>query len=768
VATNLIPGFVSNTYNNRNVYQHDRQTGVTRMVSRRVGGNPLFDLARPQAVQSAADGSLVYFIDLDSMQYVPGDFNKSSDVYLWTRATDQIVLISKNAGEPAVTAGGTSQFPSLSHDGRWMAFASNAVNLRTPAAYSRYGDVFLKDMRTGVVTLVSHMVGDPNQPVGGANPVISGDGRYVAYTSGSDLLVPGFIDGNGPASNYKGSDVFLYDRVTGTTTLVSRAAGTTTQGGDGVSGTLTEYEDYDLDIDFTGRRVVFRSQATNLVPGFIDANGVDINGLDANDVFMFDRETGLNSLVSSRFDSSVTGGNLDSFRPIISGDGATIAFRSKARDIVAANAGTASTFRYGYDVATGTKFLISHAAGQPTVSANGSSTAATLGYDGRYVVHTHTGADLVAGVTDTGGGSDVFLYDKLTGENTLVSRSYTDPLLAVGGVLPTVSDDVRYIGFVAFAFKLIPGATSTTADVVVYDRLADSLVLASHAAGQPLVGGSHSALNPTISGDGRIITWFSSATNLAPGMTGPYDTSGTYDQVYSFDRVTGAVTLLTRSINNPTRFGNANTYFYTPAINGNGSVIAFRSSASDLILLDSNGFDDVFAYITPPPTITSMKVADGLAQRSVVRSLTVTFDQPVMFAGDPAGAFVVRRGSETVALSAAVTTGTATTVTLTFSGAGTQFGSLLDGRYSLTVLSSQVLGIEALDGDADGLAGGDYVANFHRLFGDSNGDARVDAVDFLAFRLGLGMNNPAFDYDGDGVVGPTGFLQFRVRFLKEV
>ncbi|MBX7103639.1 MAG: hypothetical protein K1X57_06135, partial [Gemmataceae bacterium] len=425
-------------------------------------------------------------------------------------------------------------------------------------------------------------------------------------------------------------------------------------------------------------------------------------------------------------------------------------------------------FRYGYDVATGTKFLISHAAGQPTVSANGSSTAATLGYDGRYVVHTHTGADVVAGVTDTGGGSDVFLYDKLTGENALISRSHTDPLLAVGGVLPTVSDDVRYIGFVAFAFKLIPGATSTTADVVVYDRLADSFALASHAAGQSLVGGSHSALNPAISGDGRIITWFSSATNLAPGMTGPYDNSGTYDQVYSFDRVTGAVTLLTRSINDPTRFGNANTYFSTPVINGNGSVIAFRSSASDLILRDSNGFDDMFAYITPPPTITSMKVADGLAQRSVVRSLTVTFDQPVTFAGDPAGAFVVRRGSETVALSAAVTTGTATTVTLTFSGPGTQFGSLVDGRYSLTVLSNQVLGIESLDGDADGLAGGDYVANFHRLFGDANGDARVDAVDFLAFRLGLGLNNPAFDFDGDGVVGPTDFLQFRLRFLQGV
>jgi hypothetical protein len=235
------------------------------------------------------------------------------------------------------------------------------------------------------------------------------------------------------------------------------------------------------------------------------------------------------------------------------------------------------------------------------------------------------------------------------------------------------------------------------------------------------------------------------------------------NDVYVFDRLTGSVQLVSRGTASASQ-GSGGASFASVA-NSNGSVITFISDAANLVARDDNNAFDVFSFVTPPPTITSMKVADGSGQRSVVRSLTVTFDQPVMFSGEPAGAFVVRRGSETVALSAAVATGTATTVTLTFSGAGTQFGSLADGRYTVTVLSSQVLGIEALDGDADGLAGGDYVANFHRLFGDSNGDARVDSVDFLAFRLGLGMNNPAFDYDGDGIVGPADFLQFRLRFM---
>ncbi|MBX7106466.1 MAG: hypothetical protein K1X57_20490, partial [Gemmataceae bacterium] len=309
-------------------------------------------------------------------------------------------------------------------------------------------------------------------------------------------------------------------------------------------------------------------------------------------------------------------------------------------------------------------------------------------------------------------------------------------------------------------------------DVFLYDRLTGTNTLVSHSATNPVQGSNRNAQASVVSGDGRIVFYWSYATDLVPGYI-PYrfvsesDTVGvSFGDGYLFDRLTGKSTLVTHAADNPLRAGNLGINGL--AINGNGAVAMYVSRTGYLVADDANTFADGFAYITPPPTIISMKVADGSGQRSVVRSLTVSFDQPVMFAGDPAGAFVVRRGSETVALSAAVTTGTGTTVTLTFSGPGTQFGSLVDGRYTLTVLSSQVLGIEALDGDADGLAGGDYVANFHRLFGDANGDARVDAVDFLAFRLGLGLNNPAFDFDGDGIVGPSDFLQFRLRFLQSV
>jgi hypothetical protein len=183
----------------------------------------------------------------------------------------------------------------------------------------------------------------------------------------------------------------------------------------------------------------------------------------------------------------------------------------------------------------------------------------------------------------------------------------------------------------------------------------------------------------------------------------------------------------------------------------------------------------------PLAQIESVVVNGGAAQRSRVTEVTVTFNAVVTFAGGPgnaAAAFRLTRtgpggpaGDVTLAVDLSGSTATQTIARLTFSGPLTEFGSLLDGRYTLTVLSAQVsAGGQPLDGDGDGVAGGDAVSALHRLYGDVTGDGTVNGADFNPFRLafGAGPGNPnyvaALDFDGDGFVIGADFNEFRRRF----
>ena len=168
----------------------------------------------------------------------------------------------------------------------------------------------------------------------------------------------------------------------------------------------------------------------------------------------------------------------------------------------------------------------------------------------------------------------------------------------------------------------------------------------------------------------------------------------------------------------------------------------------------------------------------GAPQRSRVTEITVTFSAPVTLPADPAAAFrLTRTGpggpASDVALAVDLSTSTAarTVARLTFSGALTEAGSLLDGSYTLRVLAAQVTaGGVALDGDGDGSPGGDYTLGVFRLYGDATGDRRVDNADFFLFRgtFGRAAGDPLylayFDFNNDGRVDNLDFFQFRTRF----
>ena len=189
---------------------------------------------------------------------------------------------------------------------------------------------------------------------------------------------------------------------------------------------------------------------------------------------------------------------------------------------------------------------------------------------------------------------------------------------------------------------------------------------------------------------------------------------------------------------------------------------------------------DIGAYEYQPITVADVQVNDGSAQRSEVRSISVTFSGPVSFAGgNAAAAFALRHvqdATDVNNLEAVTSTNAAgqTVVTLTFTLTGNatievdplsaQNGgspSLADGRYQLTVFGAAVSDAALgwpLDGDGDGIPGGDFVSptdtspatpgqlKLYRLFGDINGDGFVNGVDLIAFRptVGTAVGDPNF------------------------
>ncbi len=176
-----------------------------------------------------------------------------------------------------------------------------------------------------------------------------------------------------------------------------------------------------------------------------------------------------------------------------------------------------------------------------------------------------------------------------------------------------------------------------------------------------------------------------------------------------------------------------------------------------------------------PVTVQSVVINGGDIQRSRVNSVAINFDQHLTVSFSLADAFVLTRQSDSklpTLVTSVDDSGATTVVTLTFLGTNAvDYGSLADGRYTLTIDASKVSNDNGLlDGNGNGVGGDDYtrvgtpVNGLFRLFGDANGDGTVAASDFVQFRLALGGSTAMFDFDGDGAVAASDFIQFRLRF----
>lgn len=296
-ASNLVRGDTNDT---SDVFVRDLRTGRTSRVSVS-GTGAQGDGFSSFTLDLSPDGRYVLF-DSDASNLVPGDTNGFPDVFVHDRRTRRTTRVSVSTN--GQQGDHISQSPAVSADGRYVAFASYASTL-VPGDTNGYGDVFLRDRRTGRTTLVSRTPSGGPGRFGSSTPTISADGRFVAFHSESPDLVPG------DATELV--DVFVRDRRTGRTTLVS------------VSNSGAQANDHCnvASISADGRYVVFSSRATNLVTG--DSNA-------AEDVFLHDRRTRTISRVS--VDSSDRQANDWSGEPAVNADGRTVAFASTASNLV--------------------------------------------------------------------------------------------------------------------------------------------------------------------------------------------------------------------------------------------------------------------------------------------------------------------------------------------------------------------------------------------------------------------------------------------------
>jgi Tol biopolymer transport system component len=373
-ASTLVPG---DTNGAADVFVRDRLAGTTERVSvdsrgrQAIGAGIDTNFGRPAI---SANGRFVAFAS-SATNLVKGDRNQVADIFVRDRQTGKTERVSMVGRR--TEANSDSSDPSISPDGRFVAFSSFADNL-VPGDTNFTADVFLLDRSTGGLqrVSVSSAGAQANNTSGG--PVVSPDGRLVAFTSGADNLVPG-------EPQDSASDVYLRDVVSGTTEGITTAT----------TGIVRHSGGAAMSAD--GNLIAFHSWDNGVVVP--DTN-------DRYDVYVLNRTTGVTERVS--VDSAGVQGNNDSTGPSISSDGRFVAFTSDADNLVAGDG--------NFDIDVFVHDRVTHTTVRASVSTDGTETGFELGSlnasisaNGQEVAFESEGA-LVP--TDPGFPVDVYVHDE--------------------------------------------------------------------------------------------------------------------------------------------------------------------------------------------------------------------------------------------------------------------------------------------------------------------------------------------------------------------
>jgi Ca2+-binding RTX toxin-like protein len=390
--------------------------------------------------------------------------------------------------DSAGNQGNSSSYnPSISADGRFVAFYSEASNI-VPGDTNNSYDIFVRDTLTNTTTLVSLDSAGNQGNSDSYSASISADGRFVAFSSEASNIVPG------DTNNY--ADIFVRDRLTNTTTRVSVDS----------AGNQGNRDSYSPSISADGRFVAFYSESSNIVPGDTDENG---------DIFVRDRLTNTTTPVSVNSAGNQTFS--ESNFPSISADGRFVAFESFASDLVPGdiNYDTETAVRdiFVRDRLTNTTTRVSvDSAGNQAYRSSGS---ASISADGRFVAFSSFDSNIVPG--DTNSSQDVFVRDTLTNTTTRVSVNSAGNQGNSESGSPSISADGRFVAFTSRASNIVPGDTNNSYDLFVRDTLTNTTTRVSvDSAGNQ---GNFESGSPSISADGRFVAFSSRASNIVPGQT---------------------------------------------------------------------------------------------------------------------------------------------------------------------------------------------------------------------------------------------------------
>lgn len=389
----------------------------------------------------SSDGRYIVF-ESASDNLVANDTNTVSDIFVHDQLNCVTSRISLSSAGTQAT-GGDSTNPQISNDGRYVVYQSLATNLVTGDT-NGVEDIFVRDRQSNTTTRVSVTSGGAQGTSGSFNPVISGDGRFVAFESRANLFGGNDVNGTN-------ADIYLRNLGTNTTTLISVSSG----------GAQGQFESREPAISGDGSLVAFMSFAGNLVPGDtptpdifvrnltdnttnlisiatngshpenfaeagpeISADGryvvftssASLDAIDANiynDIYVRDRVSNVTELVSVNYLGEQSDG--DSVSPSISIDGKLITFESTATDITNDDVeGQRDIFLRNLNTDTSTRIS------QNTTGAGGNlnSFRASISTDGRYIAFTSEANNLLGTGNDDNGHTDVFIFDRQPGSGS--------------------------------------------------------------------------------------------------------------------------------------------------------------------------------------------------------------------------------------------------------------------------------------------------------------------------------------------------------------
>ena len=489
-----------------------------------------------RACQFSAGGMRVVFSS-NAFNLVPEDSNDREDVFLAEPVSDILRRASVNGS--GQQANDLSTGAVISANGRYVVFESFATNL---IHTDNSGQLYRFDTETGLLEIVS-LTTDGSQITDVDAASISGDGNLVVFESEDQIL--------------------LRNITLGETSPISNGSG----------GVDPDDALYQPRISADGGHVVFYSFASNLVPD--DTN-------NRRDIFIHDLSQDDTTRIMGHDGEEPSA---DSADPVISSDGRWITFSSGASNLLEGGSSTTQDV-YLYDSVSDTLQRISE--DESGIGGNWNSGSPAISNDGRFIVFVSEADNLIPGLGER--ERRIFLYDRVRDDLSHVATDASEPSD------PCVDHDGNTvsIAFITSDHPLIPSYVNDSQLILEQLGVEDPSRAGGGLATSRVVSGSQPPL-PTsiateqsfdlaISAGGQYVTFMSDAGNLI-------GTSPGSDEVLRLNLDTGLIDIASLDLS-----GLPSTSGRSPTISLNGRRVAFRSGASDLVIDDNNGRPDIFVH----------------------------------------------------------------------------------------------------------------------------------------------------------------------------